>query len=247
MMISEQLTEIYELLFSRFGPQHWWPGQGRFEIIVGAILTQNTNWNNVEKAIANLKSADCLSPQKLFDLEQEQLAPLIRPAGYYNIKTKRLKNFIEWLFTEYGGDLDNLEQIGTARLREEFLGIKGIGRETADSILLYALGRPIFVIDTYTARITARHQLIEPEADYEQIQDLFASNLAEDVQLFNEYHALLVRTGKEYCRPKPRCDGCPLEKLPHVIDTDLYWPPDFCFALVFLQPTWQKNRQRTAD
>jgi endonuclease-3 related protein len=221
-MISDQLNEIYQLLFDRFGPQHWWPGQTQFEIITGAILTQNTNWANVEKAIANLKSADCLTPERLYHLEVSQLAELIRPAGYYNIKTKRLKNFINWLFHNYDGLLTNIESIDTYQLRTEFLAIKGIGYETADSILLYAFERPVFVVDAYTARIAFRHQLIEPDADYEQLRELFQSNLPEDVRLFNEYHALLVRAGKEFCKPKAKCSGCPLEKLPHCLDIEYF-------------------------
>ncbi|NIP26335.1 MAG: endonuclease III domain-containing protein [Phycisphaerae bacterium] len=217
-MISTQLTEIYQLLFDSFGPQHWWPGQSQFEIITGAILTQNTSWANVEKAIVNLKSADYLTPEKLYHLEVSQLAEYIRPAGYYNIKTKRLKNFINWLFDNYDGQLANLETVDTGQLRAELLSINGIGFETADSILLYAFERLIFVVDAYTARIAFRHQLIEPDANYEQLRELFQSNLPEDTQLFNEYHALLVRIGKEFCKPKARCPGCPLEKLPHSLD-----------------------------
>ncbi|MDH4238491.1 MAG: endonuclease III domain-containing protein [Phycisphaerae bacterium] len=221
-MTSDQLIEIYQLLFDRFGPQHWWPGQTQFEIITGAILTQNTNWANVEKAIANLKSADCLIPERLYHLDVSQLAELIRPAGYYNIKTKRLKNFINWLFDNYDGQLANLETVDTDQLRAELLAIKGVGFETADSILLYAFERPVFVVDAYTARIAFRHQLIEPDADYEQLRELFQSNLADDTQLFNEYHALLVRVGKEFCKPKAKCPGCPLEKLPHCLEIEYF-------------------------
>jgi len=221
-MISETLIEIYQLLFDRFGPQHWWPGDTQFEIITGAILTQNTNWANVEKALTNLKSADRLSPNKLYDLDLLQLAELIRPAGYYNIKAKRLKSFVSWLFDNYDGKLSNLESLNTHQLRSELLAIKGIGRETADSILLYAFDRPIFVVDAYTARIVVRHGLIEPGADYEQLRELFQSNLPEDIQLFNEYHALLVRLGKEFCKPKAQCPGCPLEKLPYTIDIEYF-------------------------
>jgi endonuclease III related protein len=217
-MISEQLTEIYQLLFDRFGPQHWWPGETQFEIITGAVLTQNTNWANVEKAITNLKSAHLLTQEKLYHLDTTQLAELIRSAGYYNIKAKRLKNFLTWLFQNYDGQLTNLEILDTDRLRAELLAVKGIGPETADSILLYAFGRLIFVVDAYTARVAVRHGLIEPDADYEQLRELFQSNLPQDVQLFNEYHALLVRLGKEFCRPTARCHGCPLEKLPHTLD-----------------------------
>ncbi len=217
-MTTERLTEIYQLLFDRFGSQHWWPGDGQCEIITGAILTQNTSWANVEKAIANLKSADLLTPEKLHKIDISKLAELIRPAGYFNIKAKRLKNFLTWLFEHYDGRLSNLSQLGTQALRAELLSVKGIGPETADSILLYAFDREIFVVDAYTARIMARHQLIDTGTDYEQLQLLFESNLASDAQLFNEYHALLVRLGKEFCKPKPNCCGCPLEKLPHTID-----------------------------
>jgi len=221
-MMSEQLTEIYQLLFERFGPQHWWPGETKFEIITGAILTQNTSWANVEKAIANLKSADSLTPEKLYQFDVPQLAELIRPAGYFNIKAKRLKNFVTWLFENYEGKLTNLESLDTDQLRSELLAVKGIGPETADSILLYALNRPVFVVDAYTARIAFRHGLIEPNADYEQLRGLFQSNLPQDTQLFNEYHALLVKVGKEFCKPKAQCSSCPLEKLPHTLDVECF-------------------------
>lgn len=217
-MTHETLTEIYQLLYDAFGPQNWWPGETRLEIIVGAILTQNTNWRNVEKAIANLKSAGRLDAEALHSANVRQIAELVRPAGYYNIKAGRLKSFVDWLFENHGGEIANLEGINTEQLRAEMLSIKGIGRETADSILLYAMDRPVFVVDAYTARITVRHGLIEPDADYEQLRQLFESNLPQDARLFNEYHALLVRTGKEFCRPKARCAGCPLEKLPHTLD-----------------------------
>ncbi len=237
---------------ARFGPQHWWPGETRFEIITGAVLTQNTNWTNVEKAIANLKGAGLLEPEKLYTIEIARLAELIRPAGYFNVKAKRLKNLLNWLFDNYDGKLENVEAIATGRLREELLSVSGIGPETADSILLYAFDRSVFVVDAYTARIAARHNLIEPPFEYEQLQRLFAENLDEDVnpvrsvasngknqypdlignnrmsaasngvKLFNEYHALLVRCGKDFCRPKARCPGCPLEKLPHSLKTESY-------------------------
>lgn len=209
--------DIYERLFRAFGPQHWWPGQTRFEIIVGAILTQNTSWTNVAKAIANLEGAGCLDPDRLHALDAAELEPLIRPAGYFRLKAKRLRNFTRWLCDQYQGDLDALDAVETRRLREELLGISGIGPETADSILLYALQRPVFVVDTYTARVAVRHGLIEPDINYEQLQDLFEANLAPDASLFNEYHALLVRVGKDYCKPKPKCAACPLNDLPHTI------------------------------
>jgi endonuclease-3 related protein len=221
-MTSEVLREIYDLLFEAFGPQHWWPGETPFEIVVGAILTQNTSWINVEKAIANLKTASSLTPEALHRIDTLELAELIRPAGYYNIKAKRLKCFIDWLFDHYDGQLVNLEVVSTDRLRSELLEVKGIGRETADSILLYALGRSVFVVDTYTARIMIRHNQIEPDVDYEQLRDLFESNLPEDAHFYNEYHALLVRTGKDFCKPKAKCSGCPLEKLPHTLDVESF-------------------------
>ncbi len=221
-MINEKLTEIYQLLFDRFGRQHWWPGETRFEIITGAILTQNTNWGNVEKAIANLKSAGCLTAEKMHNLDIAGLAELIRPAGYYNIKAKRLKNFLSWLFRDYDGDLTRLGELDTEQLRAELLAIKGIGPETADSILLYTFGREIFVVDAYTARIATRHGLVEPGVDYEQLRELFESNLPRDRQLFNEYHALLVKVGKNWCKPRAQCAGCPLEKLPHTIDVEYF-------------------------
>ena len=212
---GQTIQQIYGLLFERFGPQHWWPGETKDEIIAGAILTQNTNWQNVEKAILNLKKASVMSLEKLYSLEQLQLAQLIRPAGYYNIKAKRLKAFLKWLFERHNGSLAEIEAIHTENLREELLQIKGVGRETADSILLYAFDRPVFVVDAYTYRIATRHLLIEPQCGYEELQSLFGDNLDNDIQVFNEYHALLVRNGKEFCRPQARCEGCPLENLQH--------------------------------
>jgi endonuclease-3 related protein len=214
-MVHRQLMEIYNLLYERYGPQHWWPGEGTFEIIVGAILTQNTNWQNVEKALANLKQADALTPQRLYEMEVSQLAAMIRPAGYFNIKAKRLKNFLGWMFDQYQGRPEAIGNANVYSLRQELLSINGIGPETADSILLYALDMPVFVVDTYSCRVLVRHGLIEAGADYEQLQQLFEANLAQDVKLFNEYHALLVRLGKEHCRPKPNCKDCPLESLAH--------------------------------
>lgn len=216
-MSTEKLTRIYDLLLDRFGEQHWWPGQTPFEIVVGAILAQNTNWTNVEKAINNLKTANLLDPDKLHNTLHDRLAELIRPAGYYNIKAKRLKNFLNWFFETYDGDLSQLENLDAESLRQQLLSINGIGLETADSIVLYAFNKPIFVIDTYTCRVMGRHHFIEPGADYEQVRDVFESFLPSDVELFNEFHALLVMVGKNFCKPKPKCEGCPLESLPHEI------------------------------
>ena len=216
-MNHDTLMEIYRRLYDRFGPQHWWPGDGRFEIIVGAILTQNTNWGNVERAIGRLRGADCLCPRAMAAMPMEALAEWIRPAGYYNLKAHRLKCFLAWLADHFEGDLAGPEQIDTTSLRESLLGIKGIGPETADSILLYAFDRPVFVVDAYTARIAGRHGLVEPGADYESLRSLFEEALPTDVSLFNEYHALLVRLGKAYCKRRPRCAGCPLEAMRHDI------------------------------
>lgn len=214
-MIADQLMQIYRLLYSSFGPQGWWPGESRLDIVVGAVLTQNTNWGNVEKAMSNLKRAGCLNTEALYQLDTAKLAQLIRPAGYYNMKAKRLKNLVAWLFEDFAGELSAVGELETEELRERLLSIKGVGLETADSILLYAFEKNIFVVDAYTARIASRHGLIEAGADYEMLRQLFQDNLPQDSRLFNEYHALLVRCGKEYCRPRARCRGCPLEELPH--------------------------------
>lgn len=221
-MGRQTLLNIYHTLYERYGPQHWWPGETRFEIIVGAILTQNTKWKNVEKAISNLKNAGCLTPKALDALPIEELAALIRPAGYYNLKAQRLKHFLNWLFEKHDGALEPLEQTGLSALREQLLAIKGIGPETADSICLYAFEKPIFVVDSYTARIFGRHGMIEAPSGYKQIQEAFHAELEREAALFNEFHALIVRVGKEYCKPKPVCDGCPLEGLPHQIEDELF-------------------------
>jgi endonuclease-3 related protein len=214
--------DIYERLFARYGPQGWWPGDGCFEIAVGAILTQNTNWTNVEKAIGNLKRAGCLSAEKLYSLPIEQLAELIRPAGYFNLKAQRLGNFLQWLFDKHDGDIESLAELAPSVLREQLLGIKGIGPETADSICLYAFDKPVFVVDAYTGRIFGRHGFLDEGCGYQQIQELFESDLGKDAQLYNEYHALIVQLGKEHCKKKPKCRGCPLEDLPHQLETELY-------------------------
>jgi endonuclease-3 related protein len=218
---QDTLINIYDTLFEQYGPQHWWPGDTPFEIAVGAILTQNTNWTNVEKAINNIKRADALNAETLYSMAAEQLEELVRPAGYYRVKTKRFKNFLAWLIENGEGHLENLTHRSTSDLRESLLSVNGIGPETADSILLYALNRPTFVVDTYTARLATRHGLIIPPFDYHDLHDLFQSNLPQDIALFNEFHALIVRIGKNFCKPKPRCNACPLNKHPHVTDNDL--------------------------
>lgn len=210
-MIREVLLECYNLLSKRYGPQHWWPADTPFEVMVGAILTQNTNWGNVEKAITNLKGRSLLTPQKINDLRRDRLAALIRPAGYYNIKTKRLKNFVSGYLKEFSGRPAGLRNLSPADARTWLLSIKGIGPETADSILLYALEKPVFVVDAYTKRILERHGLIPEEVTYDELQEIFMDNLEPEAGKYNEYHALLVRAGKEFCKKNPRCSGCPLE------------------------------------
>lgn len=212
---NQILIEIYNLLFSSFGPQNWWPAETELEMMVGAILTQNTSWNNVEKALLNLKEKSLLSIQKLSQIPASTLAEYIRPAGYYNLKVKRLKNLINCLVHRYNGDINNLFSLDTETIREELLTVKGIGLETADSIVLYGAERPIFVVDTYTHRIVTRHGLIE-EAGYHDVQSLFMDNLSHDVELFKEFHALIVKTGKDFCRREPRCPECPLNQLHRV-------------------------------
>jgi endonuclease-3 related protein len=208
------LTDVYRCLFDFFGPQHWWPGETPFEVIVGAILTQNTNWQNVERAIHNLREADLLEPRALYDVPAEELEELIRPAGYFRIKAKRLRSLLEFLVQRYDGSLDAMFKTSLSELREELLNVHGIGPETADSILLYAGGLPSFVVDAYTHRILSRHGWIDFEADYHQIQDYIQDELPQEVSLYNEYHALLVRLGKDYCRKtNPKCEECPLREL----------------------------------
>jgi endonuclease III related protein len=210
------LMEIYRRLFDAFGPQHWWPGESPFEVMVGAVLTQNTNWQNVERAIANLRAADLLEPLVLYAVPVDELEEMIRPAGYFRVKARRLWSLLELVVNRYGGSLEAMFAEGLPDLRRRLLEVNGIGPETADSILLYAGGLPSFVVDAYTHRAFARHGWIGFDADYHQTQEYFETGLPCDVPLFNEYHALLVRLGKEYCRKtNPRCKECPLgEMLP---------------------------------
>ena len=210
---SRYLKEIYKLLVRAFGPQHWWPGDTPFEVAVGAILTQNTNWGNVEKAINNLKKSRALSAKALYKIQDKRLASLIRPAGYYNIKSKRIKAFLKFLTNHYRGSMKTMGTQETGDLRQQLLDVHGIGPETADSILLYALEKPVFVIDAYTKRVLERHNIVSKKATYHEMQELFHKNLSMDTQRFNEYHALFVKVGKDHCRPKPKCEGCPLEQL----------------------------------
>ncbi|OGQ04923.1 MAG: endonuclease [Deltaproteobacteria bacterium RBG_19FT_COMBO_58_16] len=197
-------------MLASFGPQGWWPGKTRFEMMVGAVLTQNTAWTNVEKAIGALRKEKLLTPERMHAVEEGELASLIRSAGYFNIKARRLKNLTARLLENSG--LDRFLRKDSSGLRGELLSINGIGPETADSIMLYAAGKSEFVVDAYTKRIFTRHGLIEENAGYEEVKALFMDNLAPDAAVFNEYHALIVRTGKDYCRTKtPLCGECPLK------------------------------------
>lgn len=205
------LQEVYDRLLAAFGPQHWWPGDTPFEVIVGAVLVQNTAWRNVERAIENLRDAGVMEPAKLYALSENELAELIRPAGYYQVKARRLRNLLQLVVEAYDGSLEEMFRSDLATLRGSLLGVSGIGPETADAILLYAGKLPTFVVDTYTHRVLARHGWIGYDADYHTIKEHFEASLPQDAALYNEYHALLVRLGKEYCRKTgPKCETCPL-------------------------------------
>jgi endonuclease-3 related protein len=215
------LVNIYASLFDHFGPQQWWPGETPLEVLVGAVLTQNTNWVNVSRAIGNLQEENLLSFAALDSLPEAVLAEKIRPSGYFNLKARRLKNLLALIRQEEpAGDLDLFFSRETSTLREKLLSVKGIGPETADSILLYVAQKPVFVVDAYTYRMLTRHGLIGQETDYAEMQELFMDTLPADVKLFNEYHALIVRLGKEYCKKsRPRCQQCPLRQFePLLID-----------------------------
>jgi endonuclease III related protein len=210
---SQQLQKIYERLLLEYGPQHWWPADSPFEVIIGAILTQSAAWRNVEKAINNLKSSDVLTIEKLRNTPIEELAKLIRPCGYYNAKAKKLKAFVTWLNENCDDDLDILFNHDINVLREKLLSIHGIGEETADSIILYAAEKSVFVIDAYTKRIISRIGMLPVDAGYDAFQRLFMENLKPDEYVFNEYHALLVCLGKLSCRKNPLCEGCCLKEI----------------------------------
>jgi endonuclease-3 related protein len=215
--MKDILIKIYRTLYQTYGPRDWWPAETSFEVMVGAILTQNTSWRNVEKAIQKLKGKGVLNPEGIHHLKKSQLASLIKSSGYYRIKTDRVKAFVNFLFEEFDGDLKRMGRERLGELREKLLGVKGIGPETADSILLYGLKKSIFVIDAYTKRILSRHKMISENTAYEEVQKLFMEHLPLDEKLFNEYHALLVHLGKTVCKKIPRCDICPIKSIAHKI------------------------------
>ncbi|MGI9533321.1 MAG: endonuclease III domain-containing protein [Thermodesulfobacteriota bacterium] len=213
--IKEKIHKIFNSLSEYYGPQNWWPADDAFECMVGAILTQNTSWSNVELALNNIKSKMSLNIRNISQIQLDDLSRLIKPAGYYNQKALRLKEFVEFINNKFDGRLENMLPVNENELRKQLLSVKGIGPETADSILLYALNKPVFVIDKYTYRIFYRHGIIPKNSSYELMQKIFMNNLAENVQLFNEYHALIVMLGKNHCGKKAKCNKCPLDIDPH--------------------------------
>ncbi|MBU4266369.1 MAG: endonuclease III domain-containing protein [Candidatus Altiarchaeales archaeon] len=210
--MKKDLLDIHDRLLKHFGRQQWWPAETEFEVIVGAILTQNANWKNVEKAIANLRENNLLEPGGIHSVNEERLKGLIRPAGYYNSKARKLREFTNFLFENYK-DLSEFLGLPQDELREQLLSIWGIGPETADSIVLYAAGKPSFVVDAYTKRIFSRMGLVEEGIEYDKLKYFFENNLPEDVGLYREFHALIVELGKNYCKTKPLCGECPLVSL----------------------------------
>ena len=212
--LKERFLELYWRLLDRFGPQGWWPGETPFEVALGAILTQNTNWQNVSRVMAALRTDGELDPVVLAQMPEAELAVRFRPAGYYNLKARRVKNFLTFLAARFANSMENMALEELEPLRAELLSLHGIGPETADSILLYALHKPTFVVDAYTFRILSRHEVVTEPCSYEELRQLFMEHLPWEVPLYQEFHALFVRLGKEFCRPKPRCAGCPLEDWP---------------------------------
>ncbi|RKX72698.1 endonuclease [candidate division TA06 bacterium] len=213
MYRKDKIIKLYNILYKYFGPQNWWPGDTIDEIIIGAILTQNTSWKNVEKAINNLKKADILSLYKIYYGDKEKIIEAIKPSGFYNQKYNTLKNISTLFFRNYKHSYENILRNDISSIKKNILSVKGIGNETCDSILLYAFKKPTFVVDTYTVRILLRHNLIDIKDKYNDVKKLFSDSLESNIELYNEYHALLVRIGKEYCLKKdPLCNKCPIKK-----------------------------------
>ncbi len=208
-----EIVEIYDRLYTHFGPQHWWPAETPFEVMVGAILTQNTSWKNVEKTLSQLKEKDLLHPDALYHIPEKKLSSLIRSSGYFNVKARRIKALMAFIFEGYGGSVDDMLSEKWEALREKLLSVRGIGPETADAILLYAGKAPVFVIDTYTRRLFERHSHIDPADNYQKLQKYLMEGLRGRTDLYNEYHALIVMTGKQFCKKTPDCTDCPLNDL----------------------------------
>jgi endonuclease-3 related protein len=210
---GELLPRYYSVLRVRLGPQQWWPARTRLEVILGAILTQNTTWHNATLALRNLRKSGLLSWQALRRACLSALEACVRPSGFYRQKARTIRDFVDWLSREHAGSLDRLFSLPTHELRRRLLDLRGLGPETVDAIILYAAQRPLFVADAYTRRVLARHGFVSDAADYHQTQEFLHAHLAPDPSLFNEFHALLVEVGKKHCKPQsPRCAGCPLEE-----------------------------------
>ena len=209
------LLSFYKEMHACFGHRNWWPGESPLEVCVGAVLTQNTAWRNVVKAINNLKAASALDLLRIYEMRHDELAELIRPAGYYNVKATRLGNLVRHVVEKHNGDLGSLFSLAMEQLREDLLSVNGVGKETADSIILYAANQPIFVVDAYTKRVLYGHGLINEKADYDQVQELFHSSLPRDTALYNDFHAQFVAVGHHYCKRNPKCERCPLGKSSH--------------------------------
>ena len=205
------LMKIYDKLLNHFGNQNWWPADTKFEVIVGAILTQQTSWKNVEKSIKNLKENNVLEPKKLFNLPIKKLESLVKPSGFFKVKSKRLRSFLKFFIENYDGDLNKMFELPLKNLRQNLLSVHGVGPETCDSIILYAGDKPVFVVDAYTMRLCERYPLIKSKK-YEEVRKFFENKLPKDVNLFKEFHALIVELGKNYCKTKPLCEKCPLNQ-----------------------------------
>jgi endonuclease-3 related protein len=210
MHVTDRLIQIYDRLLEHYGPQNWWPADSPFEVMIGAVLTQAAAWSNVEKALANLKNADALSSEAIRIMPLSDLAQLVYPSGYYNAKARKLKALCDFLHDRFADDIDRMAQVPTSEIRAELLGVYGIGDETADDIILYALNHPMFVIDTYTRRLMHRLGMVDENVNYSAIQSMFMDNLVQNTKSFNEYHALIVRHSVVSCKKRPVCVGCPM-------------------------------------
>lgn len=210
MKKKAELLEIYNSLRCAFGHRNWWPAEEPFEVIIGAILTQNVSWNNASKAIDNLEAANKLDPLALYKSSPHDIAQLIKPSRFYNMKSVKIKNFMDFFYKEYDGDLTAMSGETPALLRKKLLTVKGLGQETVDSILLYACNIPVFVVDAYTRRVFLRYGILAGNPSYEEIQGYFMANLPQDVALYNDYHAQIVHLGNSICRSNPRCGSCPI-------------------------------------
>ena len=221
MCIGIRLQNIYDKLLIHYGNQDWWPADSRLECAIGAILTQNTSWKNVEKAISNIKSHMDITSENLTLISTNELSELIKPSGFYNQKAARMKRFIHYINNYYGGEIETMMHEDYMNLRRNLLKINGIGPETADCILLYALDKPVFVIDRYTYRLLYRHDMIEKETDYTEMQKIFLDNIERNTELYGEFHALIVKVGKKHCRKRANCDGCPIDFDSHKLSGEI--------------------------